>query len=353
MAMALITVLLLSCESMGINTDDFTSLFQSKNTTAQNTTYPKTVDDIDAVLLRYSPESIRILDDAAKAERNSRKDQILLWYHPRGEDEREDFYNTLDTAVHETNHKFTSLNFFGSSSNTFQEQYLIEGKLIKVQHSNDPVKTEVVTGSIPARLRSFRWSTYVSPGAEPTANQHGIYGLLDEFNAYYRGLKAVYDCFPYLPEMDGFGNAGIAKSYVSAIATDGSPAGAFYEFKYWILRYLLYTKEKAPAQYRSIMQNKNFLQVFFYIHDNFQLLVEEMIPKRVDVLILEMKNAGVEASLEEIRGMGLCFSVQTNSHSKSLVPFYSTEANAVRSDMKQERYTAMLGELRAAFSRLK
>jgi hypothetical protein len=352
--MALTLLFLLSCQTMGINPDDFLSLFQPENSSAvQNESYPKIVDDIDAALLRYSPDSIRILDAVAKSERNSRKDQILLWYHPIQKDDRENFYSTLEVSVHETNHKFSSLNLLGTTPNSIQEQYLVEGEIIKVQHGSSPIKTETVTGTLPVRLRTFRWGTYVSPNAIPTANQHGIYGLLDEFNAYYRGLKAVYECFPCLSELDGFRDENVARSYVSALATDGSSAGAFYEFKYWILRYLVYAKEKAPAQYRSIMQNGNFLKVFLYIHDNFELLVEEMIPKRVNELISGMGEAGLKASLEDIRGIGLAFFVQTNSLSKAFVPIHDAAASAVREDMKQERYNAMLGELRDALARVK
>jgi hypothetical protein len=354
MLMTLTLLSLLSCETMGISPDDFFSPFQPENSSAaQNTTYPKIIEDIDGALVRYSPDSVRILDEVAKAERNSRKDQILLWYRPAQENGREYFYDTLDTSVHETNHKFTSLNLFSTASTNMQEQYLIEGKIIKVQHGASPVKTETVTGSLPARLRTFRWGTYVSPNAAPTANQHGIYGLLDEFNAYYRGLKAVYECFPYLSELNGFQDADTVTFYIGALATDGSSTGAFYEFKYWILRYLLHTKEKIPAQYRSILQNRNFLQVFLYIHDNFQMLVEEMIPERVNELILRMNEAGLKASLEDIRGIGMVFSVHTGSSSSRLVPIHDEAASAIRADMKQERYGAMLEELRDALARAK
>ncbi|MDR1287151.1 MAG: hypothetical protein LBK08_06045 [Treponema sp.] len=347
-------VFLLSCETLGTNLNDAVSSIKASFNTAHssgaqnstNKTYPQIIHDIDSTLSKYSPESSRILDDVAKSERNSSKDQILLWYHPRGADEREDFYNTLDTAVHETVHKFTSLHFFNSASNNIQEQYLVEGKIIRVQHGESLIKTEVITGSLPPHLRTFRWETYVSPNAAPSANQHGIYGLLNEFNAYYRGLKSVYECFPYLSDLGGFENGDIAQSYIGVLATDGSSAGAFYEFKYWILRYLLYTKDKAPAQYRSIIRNKNFIYVFLYIHDHFLELVEEKIPRRVNELILELNNAGINASLEDIRGYGTVFSFYKNSSVQTFVPLHDTAANTVRADMKGEQYSTMLNELR-------
>jgi hypothetical protein len=208
------------------------------------------------------------------------------------------FGHTLDTAVHENTHRFTSLNMI-SSSGRLQEQYLVDGSITKIQHGDVQIKTEAVTGSLPTNLRSFRWNTYVAPNAEPTANQHGIYGLLDELNAYYRDLKAVYECYPYLADINGFEDSDIAMAYISALATDGSPAGAFYEFKYWSLLYLLHLKEKNPVQYREIANNQNFLKVFFYVYDHFEELVEGMIPQRVDEFIRRLNDAGIMASLEK------------------------------------------------------
>jgi hypothetical protein len=109
---------------------------------------------------------------------------------------------------------------------------------------------------------------------------------------------------------------------------------------------LLYTKDKAPAQYRSIIQNKNFIHVFLYIHDHFLELVEEKIPRRVNELILELNNAGINASLEDIRGYGTVFSVNKNSSGRTFVPLHDTAANALRADMKGEQYSTMLNELR-------
>jgi hypothetical protein len=317
--------------------------FSGGNVQANQNENSATVQNIDKALLRYSPESIRILDDVAKARRVTRKYLISTWYYPLGNDEMDTFFNTLDTAVHENTHMFTSLNMI-TSSGRLQEQYLIDGSIIRIQHGDQLIKTETVTGSLPARLRSFRWKTYVAPNADPSANQHGIYGLLNEFNAYYRGLKAVYECYPYLADIKGFEDSNVAIAYISALATDGSALGAFFEFKYWSLLYLLQLKEKNPTQYKEIINNQNFFKVFFYVHDHFEELVETMVPLRVDEFINNLNDNGVMASLEK-RANEINFTIRYGSSAR-FVPLRNNAVNQIRSELKQTKYTSLLNELR-------
>jgi hypothetical protein len=184
----------------------------------------------------------------------------------------------------------------------------------------------------------------VAPNAGPTANQHGIYGLLDELNAYYRGLKAVYECFSCVAEMNGLEDANIAMSYIGSLATDGSPTGAFYEFKYWSLLYLLHLKENNQREYNEITNNRNFLGVFFYVHDNFEELVEKMVPRRVDELVVRLNESGIKASLEK-RSNEINFMIRYNS-SAMFVPLRDNAVNQIRNELNQPKFTALLSELR-------
>ena len=67
-----------------------------------------------------------------------------------------------------------------------------------------------------------------------SSQKDGIYGLVDEFNAYYQGAAMVWQMLPYyksLPdEIEGI------QEFISAFSSDRL---AFYEFTYFTLLYLI------------------------------------------------------------------------------------------------------------------
>jgi hypothetical protein len=96
-----ISLIMLSCESLGFNLDELFSSnstgqiqYSGGNARAQENENAPMVQNIDATLLRYSPDSIRILDEVAKAGRVTRKSLISLWYYPSERDGLNEFYNT-------------------------------------------------------------------------------------------------------------------------------------------------------------------------------------------------------------------------------------------------------------------
>lgn len=165
----------------------------------------------------------------------------------------------IDTAVHETYHGYTH-----SQSNGFYGDriYLGDGKSYDVDYSvvykgGKFTKTEEMAKQIPARLQTFRYSQYVAPGASASANTHGVFGLLNEFTAYYWGLETMNSLSQFLLDT----NSG-TESWSSYVTSIGNNMTAYAEFKYWTLRYMLYIKSANPTLYQAILDNQNYCAAY-------------------------------------------------------------------------------------------
>ena len=179
----------------------------------------------------------------------------------------------MDTAVHETYHRYT----FNQSNRIYSEKiYLGNGKSYNVDYSvvnnGGFTKTEEMSKNIPAELQTGRYSTYVAPGASPDANTKGVFGLLNEFTAYYWGLETMNSLAQFLIDSNAGNNAW--QSYVISI---GNNMTAYAEFKYWTLRYMLYIRSANPTLYQAILNNENYCAAY---RDADTLFVSEIVRSR-------------------------------------------------------------------------
>ena len=129
----------------------------------------------------------------------------------------------------------------------------------------------MMAGSIPKRLRTFRYNTYVAkPSANLASDVQGAYGLLNEFMAYQRGMNTVVLLFPYLKKQGADWNAW--RKYVS-----GGENGrqAYSEFKYYILHYLYFAKKHYPDVYNGIVNNRQFCRVYRTLEKNFRKCIKQ------------------------------------------------------------------------------
>ena len=200
------------------------------------------------VLRQYDADAYYIL----KTEADSGS-SFLLWFMGGS------LISGIDTAVHETYHGYT----FHQSSAFYEERiYLGNGKNYDVDYSvvyksGNFTKTEEMARQIPSQLQTFRYREYVAPGAVVTANTQGVFGLLNEFTAYYWGLEAMNSLAQYL--IDTNAGADAWSAYVSSI---GNNMTAYAEFKYWTLRYMLYIKSANPSLYQAILNNENYCAAY-------------------------------------------------------------------------------------------
>ena len=171
---------------------------------------------------------------------------------------------TLSTAVHEECHGFTRLPAtYNQGKWNYQERiYTGQGKYITVAFT-DTFPTEEMSRLLPANLRSSRYNTYVSEGASASANQQGIYGLLNEFAAYCWGMNTALKTFDYV-------NGRSSNSYSNEFVS-------YAEFRFWILSYMLYARENHPEVYQGILDNDNFRLAFTAIDAEFAQIIQDFL----------------------------------------------------------------------------
>jgi hypothetical protein len=105
---------------------------------------------------------------------------------------------------------------------------------------------------------------------EAMSIQKGIYGLLEEFSAYYYGNLAAYEQKKYYLKTYGEKNPDAWKSYKHEVESD---LVAYYEFQLFMAWYMNLAKEKFPKVYEGIHKNQAFKVVYTLISDKYFSLV--------------------------------------------------------------------------------
>lgn len=212
-----------------------------------NPTDTATEENVLEVLREYDSDAYKIMTEGKGMM------GFMFWFMGRS------LIAGIDTAVHETYHSYT---FTKSNSFSSERIYLGDGNSFDVDYSvanNSGIftKTEEMAKDIPAKLQTFRYNEYVAPGASPDANTKGVFGLLNEFTAYYWGLETMNSLSQFLIDTDAGADAW--GSYASSIGNDMT---AYAEFKYWTLRYMLYIRSANPSLYQAILNNENYCSAY-------------------------------------------------------------------------------------------
>ncbi len=117
---------------------------------------------------------------------------------------------------------------------------------------------------LPTRKKIFRFNTYIAsktPHLDSRVN--GIFGLLEEMNAYYHSMKTSLDLFHYLKNKFGFSNGEIWVNWLGSI---GSYRYSLNEFSIFISWYLQTAKAKHPEVYNKIVSSKQIKTMYRFLH---------------------------------------------------------------------------------------
>lgn len=112
-----------------------------------------------------------------------------------------------------------------------------------------------------------------SSGNQPTSIQEGIYGLMDEFDAYYNDVRASFELYDYFFEKNWKDDDAVWKDYKHMVA---GQAVAYYEFRLFMGWYLLHAKKKHPEKYKEIQNNNELRVVFTLMNDKFSALLDSV-----------------------------------------------------------------------------
>jgi hypothetical protein len=116
-------------------------------------------------------------------------------------------------------------------------------------------------------LRTFRFDYIDTDSLDLGTQLQGVYGLLDEFNAYYLGTKTSYELLPY------YLNKGVNAEWGIFFNTVNGTLYGILEFKLYILKYLIFARENYPQIYSGIMANGKFREAFIKADRNAYLFI--------------------------------------------------------------------------------
>lgn len=191
----------------------------------------------------------------------------------------------LSTAVHEVFHGFC-----GSAANGQRYQYLGDGFYVVVDES-ETYDSEEMTVWIPEDLRTFRFEEYVAPGCgNMDSNINGIYGLLNEFNAYWTDMNHSVAMFDYFCAQEQMLNTW--RHYI--IGCENSRM-AYAEFRYYILTYLLYAKENYPEVYQGLLENDALRYAFRTVEQNYASAIETY-----EYQLWQLANGQIPGTIENV-----------------------------------------------------
>jgi hypothetical protein len=173
----------------------------------------------------------------------------------------------ISTAVHEACHMYQSKRAnvvltqrgtpidFDSDHTVY---YISANEEHLVQHT--PTFPSIKMASeITGNLQSFRYETYIKTNQSILGTQQdGIYGLMDEWAAYYNGFKTTvlnFDEYAILAKND-------MDPYYNFLQDAGSIRIAYPEFKFYIIHYLHFAQRKEKKIFDQIMANDAFRAAF-------------------------------------------------------------------------------------------
>lgn len=212
---------------------------------------------IYSLVKKYDPD----VYDLLKTKYNSGYD-FMVWFQSS-----DGFMDEFMDAVHETFHVYVS------NGADFRTENIYVGGNVSYSldySSGNFFKTEKMAKKIPENLRTFRYNTYVKAGTTASANVNGAYGLMNEFGAYYWGLRATTALMGYYRE--NADEAAVWKIYAGNLANS---MNAYAEFKYWILRYMVYAKKNYPSVYKAMLKDEAFCNAYTAIETQFAALIDE------------------------------------------------------------------------------
>ena len=173
--------------------------------------------------------------------------------------EEKDIIQGLGTAVHEISHGYTfrmhyqyrqQTNQLDDLEATYSLIYQNPSQQTLIKHSTTFPSREMIK-SFPESLRTPRFSTYISTKQDvQSTQQSGVYGLLDEWNAYYLDTRLACNLFEY------YQNETPQKPEDWLRFMEGVD-GVFYahlEFKLYILKYLIFAKKNTQRYTRGLFK---------------------------------------------------------------------------------------------------
>ena len=207
-------------------------------------------------------------------------------------------YGNMNTIIHESVHGFNkgpSRHTRGSEFLKFTHRVLVSPYKFIDYEGKDVIKSYKIVDDIlannPKIVGLFRFDTYIGENGSTSSNVSGIYGLLEEFSAYYHGCNASFMIYNNLKKEniiqyydwdkdDGstYDTLIMENVWLTVDVAQScmSHYSSYYEFNVFIGAYLTYVKKNHPVMYDEILDNQAFRRAYSIIDRNFHQLAIKM-----------------------------------------------------------------------------
>tara|TARA_B100000073_G_C23669363_1_gene547934 strand:- start:25 stop:978 length:954 start_codon:yes stop_codon:yes gene_type:complete len=125
----------------------------------------------------------------------------------------------------------------------------------------------------------FRFDNYVNTDRNMSSSVSGIYGLMNEYCAYYNGTLAsliLYERFKYTSSDIEEEEQVLRKIEKELAMSAMGSSTAFYEFNAFIGAYLIYAKKNRHDVYQGILDNQSLISAYSIVTANYYEIVQKI-----------------------------------------------------------------------------
>lgn len=222
----------------------------------------------------------------------------------------ESIIDDFATIVHESCH-FLNYNM-GMNEPIYNEAYYIKDQIFIFVQRNKIFNSNNINKIVPSSIsqKIFRYEDYINDN-RVSSNVSGIFGLLDEFSAYYQSLKVRNDMHNYyLTQIcKGYQNVDEWQTYFQNTSSYITP---YYEFNLFIAWYIQYAQKYETSIYQTLLENKNLRIAYTLLNNCFE---QE----------LETYNKNLYTTIEQLQKKG--FDVRIDGKDEKYLYYYTKEGN--------------------------
>lgn len=224
------------------------------------------------ILARYESLPTRWRFGGRNAVTLTRSDRFGKYFRDR---KPENLVRYMSIAVHETYHGYAnlmSLQLFADTRTPYGKggtSVQVGGEPMLVTYTvTFPVRDMIPT--FPAAARTKRYEVYISKTpANQSTQTVGVYGLLDEWAAYYQTALVRMNLWPWVRD-ESLATRQLLGDFVGGLHSSWVP---YAEFKLFILHYLHHARAHRPDVYRAVMGNERFRRAFVACDEAYRALL--------------------------------------------------------------------------------
>lgn len=194
---------------------------------------------------------------------------------------------SLGTLIHESSHIYHSRAFFVDIKEknldaeiNFKKYYLKPEEQFLVK-TTDTFPAKEISSLIPLNAKTERFEEYIYPSEIDMGTQKdGIFGLVDEWVAYYQGLQTEQALINYVYSNKTQIKKSELNDWLNYASIMSDNYLAYFEFKLYILSYLYTAQKKYPVIYQKLSQNEELKSTLSKSDISYQTLLTKYLKIR-------------------------------------------------------------------------